>query len=79
MDEDLRGILKFIGTVLAGILSFIGIVAGLVVFVNAWDCTFYEGAQTKMMGGTCYVKQTDGKWVLFDSYVREVNLNVEKK
>lgn len=50
---------------------------GLTVLNDYWNCSSYKEAQTKMIAGACYVKTEKGKWILFSSYVSQLNVKEE--
>lgn len=74
--------------ILLGVIGgFIFLVVGIMVAVTGfnlyyevknseWNCREYaEVAPTKMIAGSCYVQdKASGKWVLFHSYVNQLNV-----
>lgn len=68
-------------TAISAIVLLIAVVLctvfGICALNNYWNCSSYKEAQTKMIGGTCYVKTEKGKWILFHSYVSQLNVKEE--
>ena len=62
------------------VAAFIGVISGLVIANESWNCRTYSTvATTKMMGGTCFVQTPNGKWVTHNSYVKTDYLDIEVK
>lgn len=78
--ENFKKVLAFILSMTCAVwLMFVGI-AGLLVASAYWTCNGYTVAPTKVMAGSCYVEQPNGKWVTHSSYVEatSVELNTDK-
>lgn len=66
-----------IGVICAGMIAILGCLSGSIFLSNYWECSSYKEAQTKMIAGSCYVKTEKGKWILFSSYVKQLNVKEE--
>ena len=72
----------FIGlsAVIVLVVALIGVISGLVIANESWNCRTYSTvATTKMLGGTCFVQAPNGKWVTHNSYVKTGYLDIEVK
>lgn len=66
-----------LGIIAAAIVFLTCVLCGMSIVNDYWNCSSYKEAQTKMIGGTCYVKTEKGKWILFHSYVSQLNVKEE--
>jgi len=56
----------------------LGTIMGLEWANQKWNCTYYPG-DTKMIAGTCYIKENN-KYVTLHTYINNVsNVNVQVK
>ena len=72
----------FIGlfAVIVLVVALIGVISGLIIANESWNCRTYSTvATTKMLGGTCFVQAPNGKWVTHNSYVNADYLDIEVK
>lgn len=72
----------FIGllVVITLVVALIGVICGLVIANESWNCrTYGTVAKTQMLGGTCFVQAPNGKWVTHNSYVKTSYLDIEVK
>ena len=72
----------FLGLLCAiiAVVTFIGVISGLTIANESWNCRSYSTvATTKMLGGTCFVQAPNGKWVTHNSYIKTAYLDIEVK
>lgn len=74
--ESVIQIAVFAFSIIWLIVLFFVAVFGLNIANEEWNCRSYKEAPTKMIAGTCYAKQANGKWVSFSSYIRDTNINL---
>lgn len=68
--------LEFFLPIFAMIAIMILSAVGLVWANEAWNCSQPIGRPTRVMAATCYVQAENGKWVTFNSYIKQVNVDL---
>ena len=73
-------LLGLLFAIIVVVVFIVGIISGLTVANESWNCRSYSTvATTKMLGGTCFVQAPNGKWVTHNSYVKTGYLDIEVK
>ena len=78
----MRDRLVALAVVVAGVVAIALATAAIVVPIVLWECSAYSettGYQTKVAGGSCYVRGSDGKWHRWDEWKTRLIGNMERQ